>query len=40
VELGSNKIMRIQCAIKRIRKEKLASDPIYEEMMKDELTIM
>ena len=32
--------MKIQCALKKISKEKLRENPIYEELMKDELATL
>lgn len=29
--------MQIQCAVKKISKEKLRENPVYDELMKDEL---
>ena len=32
--------MKMQCAVKKISKEKLRENPVYEDLMRDELTTL
>ena len=40
VSLATHKNMQMQCALKKISKEKLRENPVYEDLMKDELATL
>ena len=40
VFLATHQKLQIECAVKKINKDKMAIDPIYDELMKEEIAIL